>query len=104
MSVKIEPRSSGIRFIGDWGRVRKLGDPPDDERRALEIEKNPVPLKHAKIPSRNTDPLVKVRMRKTIQAALDGIHSQGLEEGRVYEMLESLARSFVEKGYAVKIR
>lgn len=105
MPVKIEPRKPrGPRIIGDWSRQVFISDPPDAERRALRIEKNPVKIKHAKIPPQRIDPLVKIRMKKNIPASLDGIHSQELKEGKIYEMSESLARPFIEKSLAIKIK
>jgi len=113
MPVKIEPRKSrGIRIIGDWSRTRLISDPPDAERRALKVEKNPVKLKHAKVtPPKDTregiispdDPLIKIKMKKTVLAAPDRIHTQELKKGRVYEIPASFAERYIKKGYAVKI-
>lgn len=116
MPVKIDPGLiRGPGKIGDWRPAPRLVDllKNNSEKEALKVEKNPVKMKHAKVtPPKDMrdgqfssdDPLIKVRMKKTIPAAPDRIHTQELEKGKVYEIPESMARHYFEKGFAVKVK
>ena len=43
---------------------------------------------------------MKVRMKRDLKAAFDGITVRLLKKGRVYEIPESFAKRYVEKGIA----
>ena len=101
MPVKIEPSLkkpqlgdwSNLELIGDWGRKGR-------EAEAVAIKKGPKVKRHPDSKPKPRERIMKVRMLRDCEAALDGINAQRFSAGEKYDVPESRGKNWIQKGIA----